>query len=117
MTLRVLGSALEVEEAFAPIVPVTVTPPGPGFQMQTGRLELGDGIGILEVRSAPLRARTRKRAIGTGPDVLLFCVHVDGPGRVLQRNPPRTRKRMRRRIRASAVARPLLLPISPSPDP
>lgn len=84
MTLRALGSALEAEEAFEPIVPVTVTLPGPGFQMQTGGLELGDGIGIHEVRSAPLRVRTRNRAIGTGPDVLLFCVHVDGPGRVLQ---------------------------------
>jgi AraC-like DNA-binding protein len=84
MTLRVLGSALEAEEAFGPIVPVTVMSPGSGFQMRTDGLELGDGIGLHEFRLAPLRVRTRNRAIGTGPDVLLFCVHVDGPGRVLQ---------------------------------
>jgi AraC-like DNA-binding protein len=84
MPAAVFKSVLEVEEAYEQTVPVVVTPAAAGFQMRADEQELGDGISIADIRAVPLRARTRSRVVRPARDLLLFCVHVSGPARVIQ---------------------------------
>ena len=63
MPTAVFKSVLEVEEAYGQTVPVVVTPATAGFQMRADEQELGDGISIADIRTVPLRARTRSRVV------------------------------------------------------
>ena len=84
MSAAVFNSVLEVEEAYEQTVPMVVTPATAGFQIRADEQELGDGISIADIRAVPLRARTRSRVVRPARDLLLFCVHVAGPARVIQ---------------------------------
>lgn len=84
MPTGVFDSALEAEEALERTAAVVVTPATAGFQLHADEAELGDGISIVDTRAVPMRVRTRSRVVRSARDLLLFCVHVAGPARVIQ---------------------------------
>jgi AraC-like DNA-binding protein len=81
-----LGSAEELEQAAGQSYMSVIAEPRPDFRGRLALQALGKSVVLSEARTTPLRTfRTARMAAKTErDDLLLFCVHLAGSGRLLQ---------------------------------
>ncbi|RKR86619.1 AraC family transcriptional regulator [Micromonospora pisi] len=86
MLTHSLRSAEELEQAARQSYMPVIAEPRPDFQGRLALQTLGKAVSLSEARTTPLRTfRTAHMAARTErDDLLLFCVHVAGFGRLLQ---------------------------------
>ena len=87
MFMRTLRSADELEQAAAQSYLPVIAERKPDFQGRLSLQALGGAVALSEARMTPLRTfRTERMVAGTQrDDLLLFCIHLAGSGRLIQR--------------------------------
>jgi hypothetical protein len=86
VTVHTVHSAEELRQHAAESHAPVVAEPRPGFYGRFAEHVLSGGISLSEARTSAVRTFRTERLVATSPgkDVLVFCVHSAGLGRILQ---------------------------------